>query len=308
MDILLTITIATSAALTVYVLGTWILVPDPLTVRLRQITSNEGPAGDRAGLPGLLESPDFKALQQRTVDRLRLDKWLATATGRNLLNQAGYRGPSAETSFLFSRLASPILAVVLAAFYLFVLDIGEFPILAKLAATVFACYAGMKLPEIVLRRQISRRQKSIRRTWPDALDLLLISVQGGSSIEESLRRIAHMIGVQSKPLAEELVLTIAELALIGDRRQAYENLGIRTGVKTVRTTMTVMIQAEAQGTSIGQALRALAEDGRAERISEATAKAKALPPKLTIPTMLIFLPALFVMAFGPFVIQYFQMP
>jgi tight adherence protein C len=150
---------------------------------------------------------------------------------------------------------------------------------------------------------VQRRQESIRRAWSDALDLLLICVESGMSIEPAMQRVAREIGSQSVPLAEELVLTNAELSYIGDRRKAFENLASRTGLATVKSVMTSLIQSERYGTPLGQALRVLAQENRDQRMQEAEKKAAALPPKLTVPMILFFMPVIFIVILGPAIIQ-----
>ena len=125
------------------------------------------------------------------------------------------------------------------------------------------------------------------------------------SIEAAFRRVAQEIGTQSIALAEELALTTAELSYLPERRLAYENLGSRTGLEPVKSVMTALIQAERYGTPLGQALRVLAQESRDHRMNEAEKKAAALPPKLTVPMILFFLPVLFVVIMTPAMIQVF---
>jgi tight adherence protein C len=105
------------------------------------------------------------------------------------------------------------------------------------------------------------------------------------------------------PLAEELVLLTAELSYLPDRRQAYDNFAKRTNLESVRTVCVVLVQAERYGTPLGVALRTLAQENRDARMTLAEKKAAALPPKLTVPMILFFLPVLFAVILGPAVIQ-----
>jgi len=219
---------------------------------------------------------------------------------------AGYRGQQAEIAFLFFRMVLPIGLCLITAFYVFVLLKLQQPLAIKLGIVIFAAYAGIKLPELFVSNAIQKRQASIRRAWPDALDLLLICVESGMSIEQAFRKVAQEIGSQSVPLAEELTLATAELSYLPDRRAAFENLGNRTGLDVVRNVATALIQAERYGTSLGQALRVLAQESRDQRMTEAEKKAAALPPKLTVPMILFFLPVLFVVIIIPALIQVFD--
>ena len=172
----------------------------------------------------------------------------------------------------------------------------------RMVATMFGLVAGFYLPNIFLKNMIKRRQDSIKRAWSDALDLLLICVESGMSIEAAMQRVSREIGSQSVPLAEELTLTMAELSYLQDRRKAFENLGKRTGLTTVKSVVTSLIQSERYGTPLGTALRVLAQENRDMRMSEAEKKAAALPPKLTVPMVLFFLPVIFIVILGPSVI------
>jgi tight adherence protein C len=161
----------------------------------------------------------------------------------------------------------------------------------------------MHLPMLFIKNKITRRQLSIRRAFPDALDLLLICVESGMSIETGLKRVAEEIGSQSIPLTEELSLTTAELSYLPDRRQAYENLAKRTNLEGVKSVCMALQQAERYGTPMAQTLRVMAQENRDMRMAEAEKKAAALPPKLTVPMILFFLPVLFVVILGPAAIR-----
>jgi tight adherence protein C len=216
---------------------------------------------------------------------------------------AGYRGQHAEVAFLFFRLMMPIGFFLASTFYLFGLKVLDRPTLVLVAIVIGAVYAGVKAPEVFLSNTISKRQASVRTAWPDALDLLLICVEAGMSIEAAFKRVSAEIGLQSVPLAEELTLTTAELSYLPDRRVAYENLATRTGLEPVKAVTTALVQAERYGTPLGQALRVLAQESRDIRMNEAEKKAAALPPKLTVPMILFFLPVLFIVILTPAIIQ-----
>jgi tight adherence protein C len=173
----------------------------------------------------------------------------------------------------------------------------------RLVATLIGLLAGFYLPVILVKNLIARRQLSIRQAWSDALDLLLICVESGMTVEPALQRVAREIGSVSVPLAEELTLTVAELSYLQDRRKAFENLAKRTGMPTVKSVVTSLIQSERYGTPLSTALRVLAQENRDSRMQEAEKKAAALPPKLTVPMILFFLPAVFVVILGPAILN-----
>jgi tight adherence protein C len=236
---------------------------------------------------------------QIVVENLNLKKWVGEEEARATLVQAGFRGQGPYVAFLFFRLIAPISMFLFALFYLFVLTHMKYPSMVKVAVAIGAAYLGMKLPQLFLKNLIQRRQLSVRRAFPDALDLLLICVEAGMSIEVAFKRVSQEIGSQSIALAEELTLTTAELSYLPDRRQAYENLSNRTGIDGVKAVCTALIQAERYGTPLAQALRVLGQEIRDMRMAEAEKKAAALPPKLTVPMILFFLPVLFVVILGP---------
>ena len=246
---------------------------------------------------------DSTAFLKQIVESFNLASWLGTDQAKFQLSQAGYRGKRAEDTFLVGRLLIPIILFLLTLIYVFILAPSDYPPIMRMGMGVFAAYLGIKLPEIYLKNVTAKRQQSIRRSFPDALDLLLICVESGMSIEHAFRRVSGEIGSQSVPLAEELALTTAELSFLPDRRVAYENLGLRTGLESVRQIVTVLIQAERYGTPLGTALRVVSQESRDTRLAEAEKKAAALPPKLTVPMILFFLPVLFCVILTPAIVQ-----
>ncbi|MEZ5828395.1 MAG: type II secretion system F family protein [Hyphomicrobiales bacterium] len=245
-----------------------------------------------------------KSFMKQVVEQLNLRKALETEGTRERLKMAGFRGQAPVVAFLFFRAILPVVGFVIAFFYLFFInDYGLAPIV-RIGLSIGGAYLGFYFPNIFISNLIQRRQKSIKRVFPDALDLLLICVQAGMSVEAAMNKVAAEIGSRSIELAEEFSLTTAELSYLQERRQAYENLGRRTGLGIVRAVGTSLIQAERYGTAIAQALRVLAKESRDMRMAEAEKKAAALPPKLTVPMIVFFLPVLFVVILGPAVIQF----
>ncbi len=244
-----------------------------------------------------------KAYVKNLVNKLNLKTALADENTMMQLNQAGLRGQNPLFIFLFLRFVLPILFFIAGAFYMFVLGNPEHGTTTKITVALFAAYAGFYAPIIFVKNQLKNRQQSVQRAWPDALDLTLICVKSGMSIEAAFRRVSTEIGKQSIPLAEELVLTTAELSFLPDRRVAYENFAKRTGMETIKNVMTALVQAERYGTPLGTALRVLSAENREIRMMAAETKAAALPPKLTVPMILFFLPVLFAVVLTPAIMQ-----
>jgi len=249
----------------------------------------------------LRQSP--KQYIQAVVDRFNLSKWVGQEEARLKLVQAGYRGQAPYVTYLFFRMVTPIASFIAAIIYLFVILNIDQPPMVKFAVCIAAAFVGMQLPLIFLKNRIARRQLSIKRAFPDTLDLLLICVESGMSIEAAFRKVSEEIGSQSVALAEELTLTTAELSYLPDRRMAYENLAKRTDLDGVKGVCMALQQAERYGTPLGNALRVMAQENRDMRMAEAEKKAAALPPKLTVPMILFFLPVLFVVILGPAAIK-----
>src|SRR5438270_4080501 len=240
-----------------------------------------------------------KQLVSKVVEDFNLTKWLAQEAARDKLIMAGYRGHAPYVTFLFARAVTPIVLFIGAVLYGFVITHMDKSLPVKLGICVGAAYLGLQAPMIFLKNAISKRQLSIKRAFPDALDLLLICIESGMSVEMAFRKVATEIVGQSIALSEEFTLTTAELSYLQDRKVAYENLARRTGLEGVKSVCLALQQAERYGTPLGHSLRVMAQENRDMRMNEAEKKAAALPPKLTVPMILFFLPVLFVVILGP---------
>jgi tight adherence protein C len=246
-----------------------------------------------------------KGYMQEIVDKFNLRSAFDSEELRDRLKMAGLRGQAPLVTYMFFRLAVPVMITLMALIYLFVVADYDYPFLVKLGLAIGAGYIGYYLPNMFIKNLVQRRQTSIKQAFPDALDMLLICVQSGMSVEAAFGKVAGEVGAQSLELAEEFSLTTAELSYLQERRQAFENLGKRTGIAGVKAVATALIQAERYGTPVGQALRVMAQENREMRMAEAEKKAATLPPKLTVPMIVFFLPVLFVVILGPALIQIF---
>jgi tight adherence protein C len=303
---------AVAAIATVMTLAMPLLAGDNLNKRLKsvaiereKIRARERERMARGEKVTLRQSP--KQYMKTVVDQFNLAKWVGQEAARDKLIQAGYRGHAPYVAYLFFRMVTPIVALVAALFYIFVVINMQQPLMVKIGLAIGAAYIGMQLPWLFLKNKISRRQLDIKRAFPDALDLLLICVESGMSIEAAFRKVSQEVGSQSVPLAEEFLLTTAELSYLQDRRQAYENLAKRTDLEGVKAVCVALQQTERYGTPLGQTLRVMAQENRDMRMSEAEKKAAALPPKLTVPMILFFLPVLFIVILGPAAIKVMAM-
>jgi tight adherence protein C len=303
-----TILVAISTFATVLTVAAPLLQGDRMRSRMKGVIHQRDQlrAQQRAALSGksdtrLREKPQGTLAQ--LVKALNLRQLFEAETSRQQLRQAGMRSEKHLVTYLACRLLTPILLGLIVFIYSSTVFADRIPAPARLGTTFLGIVVGYYLPLVFLKNIMHRRQESIQRAWSDALDLLLICVESGMSIEPAMQRVAREIGNQSVPLAEELVLTNAELSYLGDRRKAFENLGKRTGLPTVKSVMTSLIQSERYGTPLGQALRVLAQENRDQRMQSAEKKAAALPPKLTVPMVLFFLPVIFVVILGPAILM-----
>ena len=240
-----------------------------------------------------------KGFMQEIVNKFNLRSVFETEEVRDRLKMAGLRGQAPLVGYMFFRVAMPIIIACVALLYLFVLADYDYPVLVKIGLAVGAGYIGFYVPNMFIQNLVQRRQTSIKSAFPDALDMLLICVQSGMSVEAAFQKVSGEVGAQSLELAEELSLTTAELSYLQDRKVAYENLAKRTGLEGVKSVCLALQQSERYGTPLGQSLRVMAQENRDMRMNEAEKKAAALPPKLTVPMILFFLPVLFVVILGP---------
>jgi tight adherence protein C len=299
---------AVAAIATVLTLAMPLLVTDNLQKRMKAVALEREKMRQRerermaAGSKvALRQSP--RMYMKRAVDNFNLSKWVGQEEARGKLVQAGYRGQAPYVTYLFFRMAMPIIMLLGSLFYVFIVLNLDYPLTVKLGICIGCAYLGMHSPNLFLKNKIQRRQLTIKRAFPDALDLLLICVESGMSIEAAFRKVSEEIGTQSVALAEEFTLTTAELSYLPDRRQAYENLAQRTGLEGVKAVCLALQQAERYGTPFATTLRVLAQENRDMRMAEAEKKAAGLPPKLTVPMIVFFLPVLFVVILGPAAIK-----
>ena len=244
-----------------------------------------------------------KDLYKNVVERLQLSKLLEDPKVVDNLAQAGFRGPGPVTTFYFFRFVMPFVFAAVVAFYLTVVNgFGLLPIQKVCACVAFLAF-GYYAPNVYITNVAQKRRESIVAAFPDALDLLLICVESGMSIEAAIQKVGAEVGSSSMELAEELSLLTAELSYLPDRRLAYEGLARRTNHPGIKSVATAMIQAERYGTPLGTALRVMAKENRDLRLSAAEKKAAALPAQLTVPMILFFLPVLFIMILGPAIMK-----
>lgn len=292
---------------TIVTLGLQFTARNPLGQRLKSVTARreELRAKHHASLNqrASLRAVEPVGFMKVTLEKFKLGNLLESENTREKLIQAGLRGQAPLVAFMFFRFVMPGVVFLVALFYLFVVTHFAWSTMMKVSGAFAAALVGYYLPDVFVSNLTSRRQASIMKAFPDSLDLMLICVESGMSIEAAFGRVASEIGQQSVEMAEELGLTTAELSYLADRRQAFENLAKRCGHSGVKAVATALNQAEKYGTPLGQALRVTAQENRELRMMAAEKKAASLPAKLTVPMILFFLPCLFVVIMGPAIMK-----
>jgi len=268
------------------------LSPDPR--RLRQLATAGGHSAsvdntftlvDRidprfASLPGVPKSP-------RDMGRLR-----------RRLAMAGYTRPAAVVGYAVANLVSPLLfgLITLAA-----IDIRSGWLLV-----LFASAVGYLLPGMLLARKITLRTREIRDGLPDALDLFIVCVEAGSGLDQAIAKASDEIGISYPALAYELRLIVTEIRAGKPRVEAFRNFAARTKVDDVQSLVTLLVQTDKFGTSLGQALRTHAETSRSKRRQSAEERAGKLGVKLVFPLVLFLFPALYIVILGPAVLTFIR--
>lgn len=244
-----------------------------------------------------------KAKQSRVQERL--EEWAKNREEseelQHKLIQAGFESPSAPSVYFLLRISSmvllPVIALILiprTQFLLWVLTIG------------IGAFLGMILPVAMLDRFVRLRQERIKKSVPDALDLLVVCVEAGTSLDAAILRVAKELRLAHPDLAHELAV-VNRLTNAGmPRDDALRGLWKRTGVLDIRALVSSLIQSEKWGTSIATVLRVAAETLRRKRRQDAEKRAKMAPLKMTFPLLFFILPALFAVILGPAVVQIIQ--
>lgn len=288
--------------MTVYIIFEPILQGDKVKKRMNAVASTrDGMRKDR--LKNLNEEArlraDGKGVAKNLVNRFSLEKLLEASDLKDKLAQAGLRGQKPIYQFYLFRLILPIVGLVFGVIFFMLLNVSEWSLLQRVAMTLGLTLFGYYLPSIYVKNLAGKRLSSIMPVFPDALDLLLICVEAGMSIEMAFGRVAEELAESSVELAEEFSLTTAELSYLTSRRLAFENLARRNDHTGIRSVSTAMIQAERYGTPLGETLRTMANENRQMRVLLAEKKAASLPAKLTVPMILFFLPVLFIVILTP---------
>jgi len=237
------------------------------------------------------------------LGRLNLRNQIEDRDLRMRLARGGWRGQGPAVVFVAARLVAPVVMAAVAAILFFGLNLMKLSFVMQLLMVLGGGALGYYLPNVVVKNAATKRQEIITLAFPDSLDLLLICIEAGLSLEAAFTRLVHELGDSSPELAEEFGLLTAELGFLGDRRQALTNFAERVGTQEARGLVTSLVQSEQYGTPLTVALRVLSDENRASRMSRAEQKAGSLPAMLTGPMIVFFLPVVFIVLLGPAIIQ-----
>ena len=294
--ILMTALSAGSVAITVWFT---LLQRDPAARRVKMI------AEQRSALRSTMVRPRRRqqrlptlGMMRQVVDRLNLLKSGQAERISQKLMRAGWRSKDAIIRYLFMKLALPLVFGVIVVALVYGLNLYDLAPITKLGAALGSVILGAYLPDVIVKNATQKRQDTIRKALPDALDLMVICAEAGLSLDATLGRVSQEMELACPELADELGLTGLELGFLPDRRKALQNLATRIDLPVVRGVVNTLLQAEKYGTPLAQSLRIMSGESRNERIMKAEEKAARLPAMLTVPMIIFTLPPLFVVLIG----------
>jgi tight adherence protein C len=287
---IIVLTIFASVALAVWAIGS--MVMDWGTVEQRQIRKlSQGTSAVRLDLQlEEVPSPWVKRFQQAVP---KSPKEMSAL--RRRLTAAGYRSATVAVIYALSEVVLPIIAAGVT-----LMSFG----FSKWYYALFAGALGFVAPSIWLGRMTSLRQKEIRNGLPDALDLMIVCIESGSSVDQSILKASDELDISHPALAEELRLITTEMRAGKPRLEAFKNFASRTKVDDVRSLVAMLNQTDRFGTSVAQALRTHAEVSRTKRRQAAEERAAKIGVKLVFPLVFCLFPALYVAILGPAIVQY----
>jgi tight adherence protein C len=266
------------------------------TLLERALASGDFTGGGRSVLLAPTERAPSSVRAQ--LARVVPSSWVGDLKAQDQLVQAGFDTPTATTTFALVRLA----ALIIVPTFSVAIGFGD-----GLISTVGALLIGLAIAWVVpaglLARLIRQRQDRIRKGIPDALDLMLVSVEAGISFDAAILRVAREMQSLHPDLANELLTVIRKTNAGASREEALRGLYKRTGVEEIRALVANIVQSERWGTSVGKVLRTTAATLRRKRRQSAEKRAATASLKMTIPLVILILPALFVTILGPAVLS-----
>lgn len=221
---------------------------------------------------------------------------------RAKLRSAGYRGSSSVRMYYLSRAVLGLGLLLFGLMFTFLLP-SEPDVIFAMGFSALLGLFGYFLPVYWVQRQVAVRQEAIQNSFPDAMDMMLVCIEGGQSLDQAMARVGSEMKASGTPLADELEIVSVEFRAGKDRATVLRDLADRCSVNDISSFVTVLIQSQTFGTSISQALRVYAAEMRDKRLMRAEEKANVLPTKLTLGTMMFTVPPLILILVGPSFIQ-----
>jgi tight adherence protein C len=237
---------------------------------------------------------------------LATSKLISVSEQRKLIAElaaAGLKGREYLTAFIVAKLFSGLVFVGLSWVYLHWLNLFPTVPAARVALMGAGFILGWRFPDLVLMRLAARRKMRLEQGFPDALDLLVVCVEVGLSLDQAIEEVARQLASSAPAVAEEFAATAAEMRVLSDRAQALENLAQRTDVQTLHSLVATLVQSVRFGTPLAESLRLIASEMRAERAAKIEERAARLPTLLMIPLMAFIFPALMFVIGTPLLIR-----
>lgn len=306
---------------------------------ITQLTEMFGPAGPFIAMGGvgvllvLMVLPGLLKREKDPLDRLRADQTRYSAANQDVklrvdnggkdklekyasflepqdeeelsaiklkLLQAGYPGKNAVRSYHFAQFALGLgLLAVGLAYAMLNSATGEVTTNQTIMSILIPGVVGYMAPRYWVNRRVEARKEEITNGFPDALDMMLVCVEAGQSLDQSIIRVSKEIRAGFPALADEFEIVSHQMKAGKDRISVLRDMGERAGVADVSSFVTVLIQSTSFGTSIADALRVYAAEMRDKRVMRAEEKANTLPTKMTLATMMLTVPPLLIILIGP---------
>lgn len=230
------------------------------------------------------------------------------SSSRLKMTRAGYRGRDAVRKFHAIQFMLGIAFLIGGVIYAVVASAtGEVSTTTLILAVLIPGAVGYYLPKYWIERRIQSRQSEIQNGFPDALDMLLVCVEAGQSLDQGIIRVSKELKTGYPALAEEFETVAQEVKAGKDKTTVLRGFSERSGVPDVASFVTVMIQSQTFGTSIAEALRVYAAEMRDKRVMRAEEAANKLPTKMTLGTMMFTVPPLLMILVGPSVYDMLQL-
>jgi tight adherence protein C len=269
-----------------------------------------------AGMKAPNESEENEAFARGKTEINRIGKWVGgsalvgageLAKMQQALGAAGFYNKSAVQTLVFTKVGLAIILVTVLWLGLIFTKTMPESLLWSALFMILALWVGWRLPDMYVDNVSKSRRYMIKTGMADALDLLVICVEAGLGLEQSLDRVSRDIELANPVVAGELSMTVAEMKVLPRQRDALDNFAQRANLPSVKSVVTTLVQSIQYGTPLAQSLRVLSAEMRAHRMLEIEEKAARLPVLLTLPLILFILPSLFLLIASPAALKVYDL-